>query len=188
MSTLAPAPRGADAFTGTWLHARAGERVAAVTGRVGLLGDPAGIVTLAAELLDGVDVLKVFYADPVLVLPTRHTAVPAPDTHRAGPLGALAAIRRTVAGPPDPTDDPIAEAARRYRYAEVHDRWLRRQLTPHPQDPDVPAVHCDDFYATLRHPRCELITWPVATISEHGVRTSDGLEHHLDTLVLVEPS
>ncbi len=40
-----------------------------------------------------------------------------------------------------------------------------------------------DYYPALQKDNCKLIDWPIATISPVGIRTSDGIEHHLDAIV-----
>ena len=40
-----------------------------------------------------------------------------------------------------------------------------------------------DYYPALQKDNCKLIDWPIATISPVGIRTSDGVEHHLDAIV-----
>jgi cation diffusion facilitator CzcD-associated flavoprotein CzcO len=40
-----------------------------------------------------------------------------------------------------------------------------------------------DYYSALQRDNCKLIDWPIATLSPVGIRTSDGVEHHLDCIV-----
>ncbi len=40
-----------------------------------------------------------------------------------------------------------------------------------------------DYYPALQRDNCKLIDWPIATLSPVGIRTSDGIEHHLDCIV-----
>jgi cation diffusion facilitator CzcD-associated flavoprotein CzcO len=40
-----------------------------------------------------------------------------------------------------------------------------------------------DYYPALQRDNCKLIDWPIATLSPAGIRTSDGIEHHLDCIV-----
>ena len=41
----------------------------------------------------------------------------------------------------------------------------------------------NDYYRALQQDNCKLITWPIATISAAGIRTADGIEHHVDAIV-----
>jgi hypothetical protein len=61
---------------------------------------------------------------------------------------------------------------------------MRRQLTPDDQSP-APFARSDSYYPALRRANCELVTWPIATLSEVGVRTVDGIEHHVEVILLV---
>jgi cation diffusion facilitator CzcD-associated flavoprotein CzcO len=40
-----------------------------------------------------------------------------------------------------------------------------------------------DYYPALQRDNCKLIDWPIATMSPVGIRTGDGIEHHLDCVV-----
>ena len=76
----------------------------------------------------------------------------------------------------------LAEANRR---REVPDGWTRRQLEPPAPPHRRTVVYSDGYYGALRRPEVELITWPIAGIVPAGLRTADGLEHHVDVIVLV---
>ncbi len=101
--------------------------------------------------------VKVFQRSPAWVLPAR---LPLP----AGRL-------RTA-------------AARLHLRITVGDPWLRRQLTPHDGRRRV-AVR-PGFLAALQQPNCKLYTWPVYAISEHGVRSAEGVEHRVDVIIVGE--
>ena len=66
---------------------------------------------------------------------------------------------------------------------QVADPWLRRQLTPDFTPGCKRMLISNDFYPALQKDNCKLIDWPIATISPVGIRTSDGIEHHLDAIV-----
>lgn len=68
---------------------------------------------------------------------------------------------------------------------QVRDSWLRYRLTP--DDDAGVAVH-DSYYRTLRQPHCRLVTWPIARLAPLGVRTVDGIEHRVDTIVFADDS
>ena len=79
---------------------------------------------------------------------------------------------------------PTAERlARVYLRRQVRDRWLRRQLTPNPRFGRAPVLISDDYYSSLQRANCKLITWPIAGIDQHTVRTSDGIEHRVDCIM-----
>ena len=41
----------------------------------------------------------------------------------------------------------------------------------------------NDYYPALQQPNCKLITWPIATLCENGIRTAEGIEHQFDCIV-----
>lgn len=75
-------------------------------------------------------------------------------------------------------------AARVFLRWQVKDPWLRRQLTPHRRFGSRRRVSSPGYYAALRRPNCTLITWPVYAVVADGVRTAEGVEHHVDCIVL----
>jgi cation diffusion facilitator CzcD-associated flavoprotein CzcO len=66
---------------------------------------------------------------------------------------------------------------------QVKDPWLRRQLTPDFRAGCKRLLMTDDYYPALQRDNCKLITWPIARISEHGIRTAEGIEHQADCIV-----
>ncbi len=75
------------------------------------------------------------------------------------------------------------ELARSYLARKVADPELRAKLTP-----DYPAgckrpLMSRDWYPTFALPNVSLETTPIAELTEHGVRTADGVEHRVDTVI-----
>ncbi|HNM86221.1 MAG TPA: 4-hydroxyacetophenone monooxygenase, partial [Mycobacterium sp.] len=66
---------------------------------------------------------------------------------------------------------------------QVSDPWLRRQLTPDFTPGCKRMLVSSDYYPALQRDNCKLIDWPIATLCPAGIRTSDGVEHHLDAIV-----
>jgi cation diffusion facilitator CzcD-associated flavoprotein CzcO len=77
----------------------------------------------------------------------------------------------------------VERAADLHRRVQVKDPWLRRQLTPRHRIGCKRMLISNDYYRALQQDNCKLITWPIATISEAGIRTADGIEHHVDAIV-----
>jgi cation diffusion facilitator CzcD-associated flavoprotein CzcO len=78
----------------------------------------------------------------------------------------------------------LAEAAARaHLKRQVKDRWLRRQLTPDFTIGCKRVLISNDYYPALQAPNAKLITWPIATLSEKGIRTVEGVEHQVDCIV-----
>jgi cation diffusion facilitator CzcD-associated flavoprotein CzcO len=73
--------------------------------------------------------------------------------------------------------------ARRHREDQVPDLALRARLTP-----DYPigckrVVMSDDFYPALARDNVELVTEPIDRITRTGIRTTDGQDLPVDTLI-----
>lgn len=84
-----------------------------------------------------------------------------------------------------PVPVPVARtlAARLNLRVSVKDPWTRRLLTPgHFGRRGVTLSR--RYYDALQRPNCKLVAWPVYAITEHGVRTAEGIEHRLDTVVI----
>ncbi|MFE3446032.1 NAD(P)/FAD-dependent oxidoreductase [Nocardia sp. NPDC059180] len=158
------APRFAETFTGPQLSCTAFvPRNQFTDRRVAIIGTGAA----AARLLPGIAAeaarVTVFQADAVWILPR-------------APMPGAAVLRRA----PDWVVRLIAHVNLR---VQVHDSWMRDRLTP--DDTAGVAVH-NSYYRTLRQPHCTLVTWPVARLVPLGVRTVDGIEHRVDTIVYAE--
>lgn len=79
----------------------------------------------------------------------------------------------------------MAEAVSRLRLRlTVEDPVVREKLTPHYRMGCKRIVINDTFLPTLNRPDVELVSDPIAAVTPDGVRTVDGTERPLDTLVL----
>ena len=77
--------------------------------------------------------------------------------------------------------------ARAHLRLSVKDAWMRRQLTPDDRFGDHTATSSRGFYRALQDEHCKLIRWPVYAVTEHGVRSVEGIEHRVDVLVVPAP-
>ncbi len=123
--------------------------------RVAIIASAEEVARILPEVVSTAAHVKVFQRSPSWVLPTR---LPLP----VGP------VRRA--------------AARLHLRTAVGDPWLRRQLTPH--DGSRRVVVRPGFLAALQQPTCKLYTWPVYALTEHGVRSAEGIEHRVDIIIL----
>jgi hypothetical protein len=75
-------------------------------------------------------------------------------------------------------------AARLHLRLAVADPWLRRRLTPHgrfhTREPRVDRR----YYRALQQDNCQLISWPIYALGTGGVRSAEGIEHHVDCIIL----
>ncbi len=169
-------PLELEAFAGPVLHLqRADEVDGQVAGRrIGVVGDPVGIAGVTPALAASAACLKVFQTDGAWILP--RLGGPAALTTWLPRLAPVQVRRRLT-----------RRIARAHLRAGVPDGWTRRQLTPSQPPSRSNIAYSSTFYRVLRHPHVELVTWPIARVVAEGVRTADGIEHHLDALVVVEP-
>lgn len=80
---------------------------------------------------------------------------------------------------------PLRRAASKvYLRLAVHDAWTRRQLTPHRRFDSRKITVSPSYYAALQNPRTRLVHWPAYAIVPRGVRTADGVEHHVDLVII----
>jgi cation diffusion facilitator CzcD-associated flavoprotein CzcO len=159
---------------------------------VGCLGTDAAMLDIVSDLATTGHRVKVFDGHPRQLLPhlrfgvVRRAEALALTAVAVGVAGTVAATARfgVVTAPlaclRTELDDRSAAALRR---RHVPDRWTRRQLTPLPFDRRPPMRH-DRYLAAIASSRCELVTWPVASVTATGLRTCDGIEHRLDVLVV----
>ncbi|GAB3378272.1 flavin-containing monooxygenase [Lysobacter fragariae] len=76
------------------------------------------------------------------------------------------------------------EALGRYQLRrQVRDPALRAKLTPNFTLGCKRAVFADAFYPALQQPNVELVTEGIREVREHGIVTSDGVEHAADVII-----
>ena len=74
-------------------------------------------------------------------------------------------------------------AARVHLRLSVKDPWTRRLLTPGRfGSRDVTLSR--RYYRAIQRPNCSLVSWPVYALTDDGVRTAEGIEHRVDSLVI----
>ncbi|MET8648894.1 flavin-containing monooxygenase [Nocardia aurea] len=190
-----PPIRGIETFTGHKIHSARWDHDYDFTGkRVAVVGTGASAVQIIPELVKKAASVTVFQRTPGWVLPrvNRRTTpltkqlyrhVPGAETlsrqlwfygHESVALGVVwnTPLTRVV--------EMVGKAQLR---RQVKDPWLRRQLTPDFRAGCKRLLMTDDYYPALQRDNCKLITWPIARISEQGIRTAEGIEHRADCLV-----
>ncbi|OBK82167.1 NAD(P)/FAD-dependent oxidoreductase [Mycobacterium sp. 1165178.9] len=75
------------------------------------------------------------------------------------------------------------ELARSYLARKVADPELRAKLTPNYPAGCKRPLMSRDWYPTFALPNVSLETAPIAELTERGVRTVDGVEHRVDTII-----
>ena len=169
--TTPSAPRYDD-FAGTLLRNGATLDPTLVAGRhVALVGEPRRVVRCVPHLAGRASILKLFQTDGVWVLPDY------------GPFG------RVLDGMPDLLPSALrwwvaGKAAACNLRLQMPDAWTRRHLAPQADPGATTMVRTGGYYRSLRRDDVELVGWPIANVVPSGVRTADGIEHHVDVIVV----
>ncbi|MBV8928410.1 MAG: NAD(P)/FAD-dependent oxidoreductase [Mycobacteriaceae bacterium] len=188
-----PAIPGADRFRGRafhssrWDHSRstAGERVASI-------GTGASAIQYVPAIARDTAHLTVFQRTPIWVSPRRDIPFTAEqqDLFERDPAAALELRDQIFDSYETSSFDVDADQTREatalaysYLMRKVADPELRVKLTP-----DYP-VGCKrplmsrDWYPTFALPHVHLETSPIVEFTELGLRTADGAEHRVDTVI-----
>lgn len=157
--------RGADSYTGEWIHCTGWDHRRDLTGRrVAVIGGGAAVARILPAVAANAERVTVFQTDPVWVLPRP-------------PFPFPAAAQELALHLPTPA---LHLAARANLRLQVADSWVRRQLTP---DAPTDIRWHNHYYAALQRENCKLISFPIATFVPLGLRTVDGIEHRVDCVV-----
>ncbi|AQA01611.1 4-hydroxyacetophenone monooxygenase [Mycobacterium sp. MS1601] len=190
-----PDIRGRDTYQGTVIHSANWDHDYDFTGkRVAVVGTGASAVQIVPELVKQAGFVKVFQRTPGWVLPRLDidtpplarqlfTRVPAAQRLARQALYWGHEVSATALVWDTPLTSLVARLGKLHLRATVKDPWLRRQLTPDFRPGCKRMLMSSDYYPALQKDNCKLIDWPIATMSPVGIRTSDGVEHHLDCIV-----
>ncbi len=190
-----PDIRGVDTYEGTVIHSARWNHDYDFSGkRVAVVGTGASAVQIVPELVKQADFVKVFQRTPGWVLPRMDLPIPAAAQELFAKVPATQQLARqalywghevtaTALVWDSPLTGLVARLGKAHLRRQVSDPWLRRQLTPDFTPGCKRMLVSSDYYPALQRDNCKLIDWPIATISPVGIRTSDGIEHHLDCIV-----
>lgn len=190
-----PAIRGLQTYTGHKIHSARWDPDYDFTGkRVAVVGTGASAVQIVPELVEQAGFVKVFQRTPGWVIPRLDVAMPASVQELFAKVPAAQQLARqalfwgheasaTALVWNTPLSGLVAQLGKAHLRATVKDPWLRRQLTPDFTPGCKRMLVSSDYYPALQRDNCKLISWPIATISPAGIRTSDGVEHHVDAIV-----
>jgi cation diffusion facilitator CzcD-associated flavoprotein CzcO len=190
-----PDIRGLETYEGTVIHSADWDHDYDFTGkRVAVVGTGASAVQLVPELVKQAEFVKVYQRTPGWVMPR----LDFPTSERAQKLFTKLPAAQDLARQllfwgheasatalvwNSPLTRLVARLSKAHLHRQVKDPWLRRQLTPDFTPGCKRMLISSDYYPALQRDNCKLIAWPIATISPVGIRTSDGIEHHLDAIV-----
>jgi cation diffusion facilitator CzcD-associated flavoprotein CzcO len=190
-----PAIRGLDTYEGHKIHSARWDHHYDFSGkRVAVIGTGASAVQIIPELVKEAEFVKVFQRTPGWVLPRLDIATPAAAKDLFAKVPAVQELARqalfwgheisaTALVWDTPLTGLVARLGKAHLRRQVKDPWLRRQLTPDFTPGCKRMLVSSDYYPALQRDNCKLIDWPIATMSPAGIRTSDGIEHHVDCIV-----
>jgi cation diffusion facilitator CzcD-associated flavoprotein CzcO len=187
---------GLDRFGGTVFHSAEWDHDHDLTGeRVAVIGTGASAIQIVPEIQPKVGSLTLFQRTPSWVMPDLDRPVTGveralfrnlPFTQRAVRWLIYALQETTVLG--TIVDRRLSllfeQVARRHLGQQVRDPELRRKLTPNYILGCKRITMSNTYYPALTQPNAEVVTEPIAEFTETGIRTADGAEHELDTIVL----
>jgi len=179
--------RGRQFHSARWDHSKptAGERVASI-------GTGASAIQYVPAIAPETAHLTVFQRTPIWIAP-RFDFPFTPEQHELFERDPAAAqkLRDEAFDAYESSSFDVdaaqtreaTELAHSYLMRKVADPELRARLTP-----DYPAgckrpLMSRDWYPTFALPNVSLETTAIAELTEHGVRTVDGVEHRVDTVI-----
>ncbi|AYE94105.1 NAD(P)/FAD-dependent oxidoreductase [Mycobacterium paragordonae] len=179
--------RGRQFHSARWDHSRptAGERVASI-------GTGASAVQYVPAIARDTAHLTVFQRTPIWIAPRFDFPFTAeqheeferrPETAQKLRDEAFEAYDSASFDVDNRQTREATELARSYLHRKVADPELRAKLTP-----DYPAgckrpLMSREWYPTFALPNVRLETTAIAELTERGVRTVDGVEHRVDTVI-----
>ena len=182
---------GLDSFGGTLFHSARWKLDHDLGGEtVGVIGSAASAVQLVPEIVKQAKHVHLFQRTANWVAPKEDT--PYTDEQlerfRGDPAFAQAVREKIFEGFGGPgvfeRVRPDMEAACLAGMAVVTDPALRARLMPdHPWGCKRP-LFSNDYYAAFNRPNLELVSERIERVTPTGIRTRDGRERRLDTLIL----
>ena len=186
---------GLEDFRGRVFHSARWDPEAVVDGaRLGIIGTGSSATQMTVATGPRVAHLDVFQRTPQWIYPMDNTPIPwwrralmrlVPGyarRYRAGIKRWVDEIGRVATG------DPRAAEERRRNVVDhlhtVRDPELRAKLTPDYEVGCKRLVISGAFYEAVQRDNVEIVTDKISQVEPDGVRTTDGVLHELDTLVL----
>ncbi|MBJ7337453.1 MAG: NAD(P)/FAD-dependent oxidoreductase [Mycolicibacterium sp.] len=184
---------GADRFLGRSFHSSAWDHSTSVDGqRVASIGTGASAIQYVPEIAAAVEHLTVFQRTPIWVSPRFDEPFTAEqqELFERDPMEAKkvrdAALEQyeliNFAEHGRQTTE-ATDRAREYLHRKIADRELRAKLTPsYPVGCKRPLLS-RTWFPTFTRPNVTLETSPIVEFTDRGLRTADGVEHVVDTVV-----
>ncbi|MEV0297047.1 NAD(P)/FAD-dependent oxidoreductase [Nocardia sp. NPDC050710] len=190
-----PAITGLDSFRGRAFHSARWDHSAELTGRdVAVIGTGASAAQIVPQIAATARRVMVYQRTPTWVLPkprtdfgpvTRWALTHIPGMHALYRWGLYRGADAVLA----PvmvrgwSARPAEWIARAHLYRHIRDQALRAVLTPAHRIGAKRILLSNDYYPALSRDNVELITAPIHAVTEHGIRTGDGIHRRADVLV-----
>ena len=184
---------GAEQFRGRSFHSSQWDHSKALAGeRVGSIGTGASAIQYVPAIAPEVEHLTVFQRTPIWITPRMDKPFTPEEQRRFARVPGAARIHRwkiwwtyeraDFASTSEQTTMQT-ELARSYLERKIEDPELRAKLTPdYPVGCKRPLIS-RNWLPALTRPNVRLVTEPITEITEQGIRTADGEEHRLDTII-----
>ncbi len=194
-----PQIAGLDTFKGTTVHtARWDHNVDLQGKRVAVIGTGASAVQLIPSIAEKVARLTVFQRTPIWCLPKLDAPLAAPLRAALRHIPGLSAAARAASQTYVELTFPFAahfasvlpvagvgeRAGKAFLRKQVKDPVVRDKLTPRYGLGCKRPSFSNEYLATFNRSNVDLETTSIAEITETGVRTTDGVDHPVDVLVL----
>ncbi|MEV4125130.1 NAD(P)/FAD-dependent oxidoreductase [Nocardia sp. NPDC049707] len=191
---------GIDSFAGKIIHTTAWEDDFDLTGRrAAIIGTGATAVQLVPEAAKKTKELTVFQRTPIWVVPKIDAEIPGPvqqlfarvpGTQKAARLvntsllEALMVIGVLHFNQAKPLNMAAGILAKAHLRAQVRDKQIRKQLTPHYDFGCKRPTFSNQYFKTFNQPNVRLETNSIDHIEADGIVTADGHKTEIDTLIL----
>jgi len=191
---------GLDAFRGKVMHTARWDHAHDLRGRrVAVIGTGATAVQVVPAIAPAVQRLHVFQRTPIWILPKPDREIPdsfktlfryLPFTQISvrmltNLLSEIVMVFGIVYNRQLPWLIRRIEAlCLDHLSSQVPDEALRARLTPKYGFGCKRPSFSNDYYPTFNRDNVELVTEPIERVTETGIRTRDGVEHRVDTLIL----
>jgi cyclohexanone monooxygenase len=184
---------GADRFTGRMFHTSQWDHTRSTAGeRVASIGTGASAIQYVPMIAAEAAALTVFQRTPTWVGPRVEETFTNEqlDHFEREPEAALKLRHRAFEdyeqadfGVGSGITQYLTKTARDYLHAEIADPELRAKLQP-----DYPVgckrpLSSTTWFPTLALPHVAVVTTPIVEFTERGLRTADGVEHEVDTVI-----
>lgn len=187
---------GLDTFGGTLFHSARWRHDHDLRGeRVAVVGTGASSIQLIPQVQPLARTLTVFQRTPAWILPHPNRGLTAaerwisrhvPGALRMRRLGVYMVRELLALGY---TVDPrltagLERLGRQHLRLQVKDPALRAKLSPRYRMGCKRLLISNDFYPAMTQPNVELVTDRIVAVTPHGVRTADGRERAVDTIIV----